>query len=1114
MAAGARGALRRCCRLVATTASFALVAILPDLAQAARLVSATGAQQGNYGRIILTFDAPMTVKPKLSGAVLILSFPEAVTAGPEKIASGMPDYVSVVRRDPDGTALRLALQRPYRVNVQQAGEQVYLDLLPESWAGLPPPLPLEVVAELARRAREAEAALKARAPAPAARILPLELSITPTRTRVSLKLPTEARSLFEDVGSTTRLSLPGAWRIDEQGARGRLRPEIGRIAVENGNDGARLLATPADGMLVLAERDGDSVAIDFLPKKPLQAEGKADPTKTEPANGDATKSSADMRPAPVEEAPQRAAEAGAKRSEPAASDIPKRRAGSGLVFPFASRVRAALFERAGLATLVFETAETVAAPPAGATGLVAIGAPRRVGGFVVLRFAIPAGKLVDLTPITEPQGWEMTAGDAPAPSDSLVAQRKADPGGKIGISISLPDPGGSVWLDLDGERIAVVTAGGNRRAGMSKPQRFVDFELLTSRVGAAVLALADDVAVRPEVDGVAVRRESGLALSGVVREAEPAVAPASDLVIERSAWEAARLGDVGTSLRNRFNAVVATERRDRGPARLALAKALMANGLNVEALGALGAAAAEDTVIESDPQTKLLRGILAARMGRIADAEALLSAETVLRNPEARLWRGLLRVEAGRWTQADADLRAGAAALERYPDDLAAIFRVALAQTAAELTDWDAAAKLVKSAGPGTSPLVRDNLLLLRARVDEARSGHAAALEGYETLAEKGEQPVAAAASLRATLLSLADGKITQAEATERLESLALMWHGGATEAETLSALGRLYEQAGKWKQVFVTAQRANAIAPDAPSTRSLHDAAKSLFEDLFLGERADTLGGIEALSLYFDYKDFAPTGRRADDIVRKLADRLVALDLLDSADELLGHQIEHRLTGPARASVAARLASIRLMESKPLEALQVLDATHLPELSEDVRRARALLRARALSDLTRTDMALETIEGESGPDAERLRADILWAARRWREAGEAHEAILGEAWRSGKPLNEVARADVIRAGVAYGLAGEILGLERLKAKFAPAMAESEDARTFALLTRADATRNPAFRDIARRATTAETLAAFLGEYRKRYPQMSTPERGSAAGDRRADSEATATPPG
>lgn len=1098
-------------RLVALSALLGLA--LPGAsAQAARLVSANGSQPGGYGRIILAFDVPVAVKARLSGAILTLSFGEAVKAGSERIAAGMPDFVSIVRRDPDGSALRLALQRGYRVNLQQAGEQVFVDLLPESWAGLPPPLPPETIAELARRAREAEAALKASKPAPLPQSIAAEVSNAPGRTRVSLRLPRDLKAVFEEADEGQRLTLAGAWRIDDQGARGRMKPEIGSIHIVNDASGAQLTALPADGVRVETSRDGEEAVIDFLWKLPETAKAQDGKDALKAATADSGKPAHDKAEAagPATAAP---------KGEPAKAEIqptepPPRRAGSGLVFPFEKAVPAALFERAGIATLVFETPGPIAVPPPGATGLVPLGPTQRVGNVTVVRFNVPTGTLVDLLPVTEPRGWELATGDVVAPSESLLARRASGGKGRVAIGVGLPDPGSVTWLDLDGERVAVVTAGGTKRAGVSKPQRFVDFELLPSRVGLAVLANADDLAVRPDIDGIAIEREGGVAVSGLTRAPEPTVAPAGDLVIDRDAWQTARRGDVGAALREKYAAAAGASNAERSAARLALAKALMANGLDMEALGVLAVAASEDPVLDGEAQTALMRGIMTARIGRFDEAEKILANERFARNPEARLWRGYIAARQGRWGAADSSLNAGISVLERYPEGVAAPLYADASEASVELGDWDGALRTIRAATLGADALTRDRVTLLRARIDEAKGGVAAALESYDALAAKAQRPIAAAASLRATMLSQTQHKIDTKEAIDRLETLALIWHGGATEAETLGMLGRLYTEAGRWRQVFATARRANILAPDAPATRTMQEAAQALFEDLFLGERAASLGGVEALALYFDFKEFAPIGRRADEIVRRLADRLVALDLLESADELLDHQVAHRLTGPARASVAARLATIRLMEGKPLEAFKVLEETHLPSLSEDLRRARALLRARALSDLTRTDLALETIEGESGPDAERLRADILWSARRWREAGEAHEGLLGDVWRGKKPLDDAARADVIRAGIAYGLAGESLGLERLKAKFAGPMADGPDARTFALLTRSDAPRTAAFREAARRATSAETLGAFLAEYRKHYPDAAVPERGSEGAASRAEASGTPTPKG
>ena len=52
---------------------------------------------------------------------------------------------------------------------------------------------------------------------------------------------------------------------------------------------------------------------------------------------------------------------------------------------------------------------------------------------------------------------------------------------------------------------------------------------------------------------------------------------------------------------------------------------------------------------------------------------------------------------------------------------------------------------------------------------------------------------------------------------------------------------------------------------------------------------------------MFYEFRELTPIGRRGDEMIRRLADRLVAVDLLDQASELLQYQIDQRLEG-ARA--------------------------------------------------------------------------------------------------------------------------------------------------------------------------------------------------------------------
>ncbi|MBE7243945.1 MAG: hypothetical protein INR63_03265, partial [Actinomycetospora chiangmaiensis] len=769
-----------------------------------------------------------------------------------------------------------------------------------------------------------------------------------------------------------------------------------------------------------------------------------------------------------------------------------------------------LFERGGLAVLAFETADPVAVPAPGSTGLKIVGEPLRAGPLTILRFAMPAGRLIDLAAVTVPGGtaWELSAGDGITASTTLEPVRRANATGQVAVAVALPQPGAASWLDLDGERIAVVPSMALDPVGNPKSRRFVDFEILPSRHGLAVLAGADDLAVRAELDGVLIAREGGLAASTTPKRPDAVLDAPGALSIDKAAWEQARLGNVRESLRGLLSAAITVPPIERGPARMALARASIANGFDPEGLGALEAAAADDLLVAEMKETAIFRALALVRIGRYAEAMKALSTPALAADPEAALWRAVASAGSGDWTAAETGFLKVLPLAERYPLEVADLIRAAAAESAIETGDAETAAA---RAAPGRDqhPLIRDRLALVRARVAEATGQNAAALDAYGKLAEGAERPVSAAAALRGALLARTTGKIDTAAAIDRLERLAIFWHGGSLEEAINAGLARLYLADGRWRAAFTAVRRANMLAPNSPVSRALTADAQTAFEDLYLGGKGDSLSGVAAVALYFDFKELAPIGRRGDAVVRRLADRLVGLDLLDSASELLQYQIDNRLTGPARSAVATRLATVLLMDGKPMRALTALEATDLPELPLELRRARALVRARALSDLTRTDLALEAIEDETGPDVARLRADILWSARRWREGGEAHEALLGEAWRSGEPLDASARGDVIRAAIAYDLAGEKLGLERLKAKFAGPMAQGPDARTFALLTADGATRSPGFRAIAARATSAETLSAFLAEYRKRYPDAAVAERGTAG---KAEAAADAPP--
>jgi hypothetical protein len=230
--------------------------------------------------------------------------------------------------------------------------------------------------------------------------------------------------------------------------------------------------------------------------------------------------------------------------------------------------------------------------------------------------------------------------------------------------------------------------------------------------------------------------------------------------------------------------------------------------------------------------------------------------------------------------------------------------------------------------------------------------------------------------------------------------------------------------------------------------------------------------------------------------MIRRLAERLVSVDLLDQSAELLQYQVDNRLQGAARAQVATRLAVIYLMNHKPAKAQAALRATRTADLSNEIRIPRLMIEARALSDIGRHDFALEVIDGIEGRESLRLRADIHWAARRWQKAAEHIELFYGDRWKSFEPLSDAERADLLRAGVAYSLAEDKLGAGRFREKYAAKMAQGPDGRAFDVVTGGLGPNSVEFREVARVVASGDTLSGFLRDLKARYPEMQglTPE--------------------
>jgi len=1154
----------------------ALLMLFPAKAAAAPVKSELAvSSQNGYVRLVFTLAEETEADVRLANGILVIAFKRPVDVSVDRIPMQAAGYVNAARADPDGSAVRLALGRKVTVNTMAAGEKLFVDLLPEGWSGLPPGLPQEVVDELARRAREAEKKARAQQQAAQQRVLPpvrVRVGLQPTFTRYTFGLPALIAVSVERNDDKMTMTFEAPLRFDLADVRAALPPTVAAVDVQSRGDSASVQFDFVGKVDIRTFREDNNFIVDVQPIRPR--EGAADPaaqvaalaaaaaeTRVAPpaaakaaepaapeqsakpaqaAAAPSAKPAADAiapTPAPAEppqsaEKPSPPATIAAREAEdakpapdasaPVVADVRRHGDALRITFPFAQPTPAAVFRRADTIWLVFDNAGPIdigKIAAASGSGIRAATVTRSNGGQVV-QLKLERPKLTSAG--TEGNAWTVIVGDMMLePTQPLGTVRLVQAGGRASVTIPFNDPRQLHRLaDADvGDTLLVVTALGPAR-GFLKAQEYVEFNALVSTHGVALQPLADDVAAELGPDKIIVTRPGGLVLSSAGARASPAV-PGADgarravgglFTLDPQAWGFDREADFRDRQMHLIAAAAAAEEARRMPAQLELARFYLARDLTAEAKGVLDVAALDERATQ-DGTAAVLRAVANIMLGRGTDALKDLSSGPAARRNDIALWRALAQAREGKWVEAREGFRTLDTATATLPLEMQRFAFQEAVRAAVEVRDFGAAASLLSEFETLGSAQEREtDLMVLKGRVMEGLGRLAEALTFYRAAAGSADRPAAVRGQLREIALRQQIGDTKREETTAALESLTTSWRGDATEAEALQLLGRMYAEDGRYRDAFQVMRTALTVYPHSEMTRRIQDEAAVAFEALFLGGKGDSMPPIDALSLFYDFRDLTPVGRRGDEMIRKLADRLVSVDLLDQAAEVLQHQVDNRLQGAARAQVAVKLAVIYLMARKPDRAIQALRTSRSADLPNELRNQRLLIEARAQSDVGRPELALEVIANLQGREVDRLRADVLWKARRWRDAGEQIEKLYGERWRDFAPLTEAERADVMRAAIGYALAEDGIGMDRFRTKYTAKMAEGPDRRAFEVVTAPFNSNAAEFADIARVIAASDTLDAFLRDIRAKFPDTTAPapaapvapERGASAGAGRA----------
>jgi hypothetical protein len=767
-----------------------------------------------------------------------------------------------------------------------------------------------------------------------------------------------------------------------------------------------------------------------------------------------------------------------------------------ITFPFVSNTAAAVYRRGDTVWMFFDSPVGIN-PPAFSKDLASL-----AKGFTVL----PAGDTqvvrLDLSPSqlatlgSAGKAWVLSIGDMLLdPSAPMRLGRRVDKRGLGEITADVVRPGRvhDFKDPVVGDELRIVTAFPPAR-GLPRDLGYVDFEALRSVQGLVVRPKHDDLTVTLDGPEAVIAAPDGLTLS-----------PASALNLARDTPAAAdRGGYIDLKSLKETNpvafdrkvddmtaAAAAADGNDKDVARLDLARLYLTNRYGFEALGVLDVMEADLKRPDLKRDAETLRGAADVVAHRPKDALAIFNSPALAHDVDAQMWRSIAEADSGDYRSALHDAQASLAIIAPYPAWLRDRFLLAAVRSALEADDPAAAEQFEQAISfADLSPEEVSQYRLLDGRIAEAEGRDEEALDTYGQVIAQAFRPTEAEAVYRTVRLLDKQGKINDEKAIDALAAQALLWRGDALESKVDHLLATLYFRTGQYRLGFETARDTASYFPAGPDMSALADEAQAQFKQLFLDGKADSLPPVEALALFYDFKQLTPPGAAGDQMIRNLARRLVKVNLLAQAAQLLKYQVDARLSGAARAEVAADLAVIDLANHKPQDAITVLTGTELQGLPPSLDRRRRLLEGRALLDSGRVDLALDVISSVSGRDADELRVDAHWAKKDYDEVGRLIEAMYapGPGDKSGPDLSQAGQMDVVRAAVAYSLGNDPLGLSRLRSKFSDRMAQSPQWPMFDYVTSTvEPVSSPNFAKVAESVANIDELDNFLASYKATY---------------------------
>ena len=841
-----------------------------------------------------------------------------------------------------------------------------------------------------------------------------------------------------------------------------------------------------------------------------------------------------------------------------------------IMFAWPENVAAAAFRRNGALWLAFDMPSNDVKPLIDDARVAKLGKAGKIDvpDATIIRIAETTPLGVAMTASGKSWIVDVTPGGKDAPAKTIEQRRENLADGASSLLLRTSGPGRVASVtDPSGGTLYIVPV---RPAGLGIPEQagWPEFQVLPSYQGVVIASLDDAITVDSLSQGVVVTTKPQGALAPIaeapgssepgggeqVASQEHDAAPVEKEAVEKKpeqpkegeqilvsvpglfdlpTWRRGGEATFTADQRQLESAVTGASEADEAAARMALSEFYFAHGLIEEADNALSEIGREGRDQLDQRELTLLTGAIQTLDGQWDKARASLSDKSLAGVAETNLFQGLLAAREEKWEEAAKPLTDALPNIADYPKPVREDIYLT-AGTALNKAGNPIAAQRFADALRQDQPErdARDRLTYLDGHISLKAGDRDQALALWARLADSPLDDIKARSQFDLVEEKLKGGDIKPAEAIAPLEALRFVNRGGDFEFNLLRKLGTLYLGENQPRKGLVSLRDAAANFPDRPEAKEIGEQMSTAFRELYLDDGADRLSPLTAVALYDEFRELTPAGADGDRMMSLLADRLVKVDLLGRAAELLDTLVEKRLTGLDKAHAGTRLASIRMLDQKPELALKALKDSEIDDvLPPDLAAERKRLEARATFDSGDTLGGLRMLEGDGSLDAKWLRADMQWRVREWpaaatalgdliageEQAMEAERAALKEATDPTKdPAASVTSVEaqealtakqeqhfkdrvaplLLNRAVALSLASDRRSLKALANQYGKRMEGTDQAKAFAMLTAPD---NGLVESVSAELASVNRIDAFVTDYRERLKKASLSEGASGS---------------